>query len=142
MARGKLKLAAYRLDEAVVKELRKRSALEGRPAVLILEKALKNYFSNEKEETAIEGTFRLVSKIEGRTKGARADLEALTDLLCFFIYHWFCHTPALPTTSRTEAASTGMARYHRFIEMLRKRRSSGESLSKLYIESSSEIPPE
>jgi len=63
--------------------------------------------------------------------------NAMTDLLCFFIYHWFCHTPALPDGLKAEAAASGRARYHRFIEMLKRKRLGGESLAKLYLETPS-----
>jgi len=137
MVRGRRIRVNYRLDESLVEQLKKRALSEGRPAVKVLEEAIKDYFSEESEQTAIEGTFHLVSRLEGRSKGIRTDLESMTDLFCFFIYHWFCHTPALPDGLKAEAAASGMARYHRFIEMLKRKRLGGESLAKLYLETPS-----
>jgi hypothetical protein len=112
----------FRLSDKVVKELRQYAKLNDLRVRDILEEALLNRISSERDKTALEGLLSVSSRMERRVKGIRVDLETLADLVTFFVLQWFCHTPPIPESLKREAYAQGKQRYEKFLEVFREGR--------------------
>ncbi len=65
-------------------------------------------------------------------KNLKVDTEILSEMLSFYIMHYFCYTPELPEVQRKALMLSGKNRHTKFMELLGKRiQGNGSSLSQV-----------
>lgn len=114
------KHVTFRLDAQVVQDTKQYALVHDLQIADVVETALREFLSEEKEQTALEGLLSVCSRTENRIRGLRLDLETLADLNTFFVLHWFCHTSPIPEGLKREAFAQGNSRYQRFLELFRE----------------------
>ncbi len=102
---------------------------------LTISKIIKDYFDDRWEKAVHDTTLATLAKIDKKTSLNRSDLESLAELQCFFIFHWFCHTPAISAQQKRVQYAEGRQRYQTFLKLLHERRAKGKSFATLVLES-------
>ncbi len=98
-------------------------------------KILEDYFDDRWEKAVQDTTLSMLGKIDKRTSLNRSDLESLAELQCFFIFHWFCHTPNISAQQKRLQYAEGRQRYQTFLRLLHERRGKGKSFASMIFES-------
>jgi predicted transcriptional regulator len=132
----KTQLSIY-LDPEISASLDAYAKHQGKPKSLVAEAAIGSFLSpddSDRREAAIAKRLdRIVRVLERLERNDGMTLETIG----LFIRFWLTSTPALPEQSSPGARAKGAERYHRFVEALGRRLSSGSTILK---EVSIELP--
>lgn len=82
-------------------------------------------FIEAKNIEGIDAVLERLALADRKSKGIRRDIENLGELVSFYVYHWFCYTPAMPEQFRQIRAVEGRERHQKFLEQLNKKISRG-----------------
>lgn len=91
----------------------------------VVRSALEDYFARTELE-GIDAVLERLGTVESRIRSLRLDIEMVAELISFFIYHWFCYTPAVPNSEKRTLALEAQARHQKFLAQLVKRLRQGE----------------
>ncbi len=119
------------VSEKLLGALQAFATLREVPCSAIVRSALED-FLERKELEGLDLVLERLASLESRMRSIRLDLEALGELVSFFIYYWFCYTPTVPDSQKRALASEAQSRHRQFLLQLSRKLQKGEfSLAEL-----------
>lgn len=104
-----------RIDKELVQELKRESRQRKKPESVIVEAALKIFFSQTEHEAVIE---RRLNKLQIQSEKLLEEQQCLLETLATFVKVYLAHTPAIPDSHKAASEEGAVQRFERFVQLV------------------------